>query len=164
MNETEMVERDDASAPLLFGQGQAAWLAVVTVIAVLALVLGFVAIVAAGDGGGPAAGGGGPSDTVSVTATEFAFDPADVTIPAATEVPVTLENGGGVAHNWTVLSEEIGSEAEFSEDLVLVQVPDTEAGASTEEAITIDEAGAYQVICTVPGHFDGGMTGTVTVQ
>lgn len=164
MNETEVSGRDEASAPLLYGQGQAAWLAVVTVIAVLALVMGFVAIVAAGDDGGSAAGGGGPSDTVSVLATEFAFDPADVTIPAATEVPVTLDNAGAVVHNWTVLSEEIGSEAEFSEDLVLAQVPDTEGGASTEEAITIDEAGDYQVICTIPGHLDGGMAGTVTVQ
>jgi len=162
MTDTETTEREDASAPLLYGQGQAAWLAVVTVIAVLALVLGFVAIVAGGDDGG-SAGGGGPSDTVSVSASEFAFDPPDVTIPAATEVPVTLENAGGVTHNWTVLSEEIGSEAEFSEDLVLAQVPDTEAGASTEEAITL-EAGTYQVICTIAGHFDGGMTGTVTVQ
>ncbi len=62
MNETERDERDDVSAPLLFGQGQAGWLAVVTVISVVALVLAFVAVVmASGDdgGGGTAAPAGG---------------------------------------------------------------------------------------------------------
>lgn len=64
MNETERDEHDDVSAPLLFGQGQAGWLAVVTVISVVALVLAFVAVVmASGDDGGGAAAPTG--DTVS---------------------------------------------------------------------------------------------------
>ena len=167
MNETERDERDDVSAPLLFGQGQAGWPAVATVISVVALVLAFVAVVmASGDdgGGGTAAPAEGPATSVEVTTSEFAFDPADVTVAAATEVPVTVTNDGAVAHNWTVLSEEIATEADFSEDLVLAAVGDVEAGASAEGALTIDEAGTYQVICTIPGHFDGGMVGSLTVQ
>jgi uncharacterized cupredoxin-like copper-binding protein len=166
MNETEKVERDDASAPLLFGQGQAAWLAVVTVVAVLGLVLGFIAVVmASGDeGGGGGATADGPSDALTIAATEFAFDPPDATVAAGAEVPVTLQNEGGAAHNWTVLSEEIAAEGDFSDDLVLAEVPDIEPGESAEATLTIDEAGTYQIICTVPGHFDSGMVGSLTVQ
>ena len=83
---------------------------------------------------------------------------------AGAEVPVTLQNEGGVAHNWTVLSEEIAAEGDFSDDLVLAEVPDTEPGESAEATLAIDEAGTYQIICTVPGHFDSGMVGSLTVQ
>jgi uncharacterized cupredoxin-like copper-binding protein len=101
---------------------------------------------------------------LSIAAGEFFFDPADATIAAATEVPVTLENTGAVDHNWTVLTEEIAAESDFSEDLVLAAVGDVAAGETAEGSITVDEAGTYQVICTIPGHFDGGMVGSLTVQ
>ena len=158
-----ITEDEQLSSPLLFGQGQAAWLALVTVLAVLALVLSLIAIIVdGGDSGSAAGGGGGASDSVSVTATEFAFDPADATVPAG-EVPVELVNDGAVAHNWTVLSEEIASEADFDESLVVGAVPDVDAGQTGTATVTVD-AGTYQVICTIAGHFDAGMAGTLTVQ
>jgi uncharacterized cupredoxin-like copper-binding protein len=45
-----------------------------------------------------------------------------------------------------------------------VEVEAIAGGASTTESITIDEPGTYQVICALPGHFDEGMQGTLTVE
>ena len=164
MDATETAESQDVSSPLLFGQGQAAWLALVTVVATLALVVAVVAVfMASGDGGGGSAAPAGVSDSLTVVATEFAFDPADVTVPAGVEVPVEMENAGAVDHNWKVLSAEIGSESEFDESLVLGEVPDVPAGETASGSVTV-EAGTYQVICTIAGHFEAGMVGTLTAQ
>ena len=54
-------EADDETSEMRFGAGETAWLAVVTVLALLGVALGVIALVVAnGDGGGsaaPAAGG-----------------------------------------------------------------------------------------------------------
>lgn len=159
---------DDETSEMRFGAGETAWLAVVTVLALLGVALGVIALIVAKDntGGGtaaPAAGGGGAATEATVSASEFAFDPADVQLVAGQEVSVALENGGAVEHNWTVLSEEITSEAEFSEDLVVAQVGNTAAGESNDASFTL-EPGEYQVICTITGHFDAGMQGTVSAS
>lgn len=165
MTDAEPTEVEDPSSPLLYGQGQAAWLAFVTVVAVIALVLAFVAVVMASgdDGGGSAAPAPPGSDgAIAVSATEFAFDPAEYTATAGTETPVELENAGAVVHNWSVLDTEIASEADFDPAMVVAQVPDTNPGETGTAALTLD-AGTYQVICTISGHFDAGMTGTLDV-
>lgn len=155
---------------MLYGAGQAAWLAVVTVVAFLGLALGVIALVVAdGGGGGETASDGAtptePSDQASVTATDFAFDPSQIPLFAGEEVTVDLANEGGVAHNLTVLAagEEITSEDQFTEDMVLAATDDVNAGEDGSVAFTLD-AGDYQVICTIPGHFAAGMSGTITAS
>jgi plastocyanin len=154
------------ASPMVYGDGQAAWLALVTVVAFGALALAVVAVVLAsgddgGGGGGPAAPAG-PTDQVAVTATDFAFDPADVEVFADQEVTVALVNDGGVEHNWTVLEAGtfIAAESEYDESMAVGAIEGVAAGETAEGTITL-EAGEYQVICTIAGHFDAGMEGTV---
>jgi uncharacterized cupredoxin-like copper-binding protein len=157
------------SSPMVYGEGQSAWLAVVTVVAFGALALAIVAVVLAsgedsgGDGGSDAAAG--PSDQVEVIATDFAFDPVDVAVFADQEATVSMVNEGAVEHNWTVLTAgtSISSEAEFEDSLVEAEVATVAAGETGEAGITLAE-GDYQVICTISGHFDAGMEGTVTAS
>lgn len=159
-------EADDETSEMRFGAGETAWLAVVTVLALLGVALGVIALVASDGGGGsaaPADGGGGVSGEATVSASEFAFDPADVALTAGAEVTVELDNGGAVEHNWTVLSEEIAAESEFNEDLVVAQVGNTAGGETNSASFTL-EPGEYQVICTIAGHFDAGMQGTVSAS
>lgn len=115
----------------------------------------------AADGGG---GGGGEAD-ITATTTEYEFTPDAWTV-AAGEFSIELVNEGTVEHEWAViaLGEDIESEAEFTEDIVLLEVEAIDAGESTTESFTIDEPGTYQVICALPGHFDEGMEGTLTVE
>ncbi|MGI9646161.1 MAG: plastocyanin/azurin family copper-binding protein [Ilumatobacteraceae bacterium] len=157
---------EGSSSSMIYGEGQAAWLAVVTIVAFGALALAVVAVVmASGDdgGGGGSAAPAGPSDALVIEASDFAFAPEAAAALADTDVSVTLENVGAVEHNWTVLEAgtTVGSEADFEESMVLAAVGDVAAGETTEGSVNLAE-GEYQVICTISGHLDAGMEGTVT--
>ncbi len=126
--------------------------------------------VAAGGCGGNDGGGGEPTTDLSVAMTDFAFEPADVTVPAGAETTVTLDNIGSVVHDWLVLREgrRIEAEADLPDDAVLadewVLVGDElERGNSATLTFTAPAEGVYQVICKVPGHFSAGMRGEMTV-
>ena len=106
------------------------------------------------------------STSIDATASEFKFEPDSWTVPAGEEFTIAFENGGSVEHEWAVIKrgQDIESEAEFAEDKVLFEVEATPAGESTTEKFTVDDAGTYQVICAITGHFDAGMEGTLAVE
>ena len=106
-----------------------------------------------------------PSAALSITAKEFAFSPKTLTAKSATDVAVTLTNGGAVDHEWTVLKAgtKISKEADFNESMIAVKIGPAAAGKTATGTVKLD-AGVYQVICTIKGHFDAGMTGTLTVS
>jgi plastocyanin len=80
----------------------------------------------------------------------LAFDKTELTA-AAVEVTIELVNDSGIQHNVEV--EGNGVE----------EVSDTITEGSTE--LTLDlEPGEYEFYCAVPGHREGGMEGTLTVQ
>jgi uncharacterized cupredoxin-like copper-binding protein len=107
-----------------------------------------VAAADAGDTGGDTADAGG-SGGVTINATEFAYDPGDFSIPADTATDVTLDNTGVVEHDITV--DEL--------DLKIYADP----ASSTTESVTAP-AGTYTFYCSIPGHRDSGMEGTLTVE
>ena len=152
------------SSDILLGAGQSMWLALITVGTILALVLSVVAIVMSRSEGG--SGGGGSTEATSsltIGAVDFAFEPDVWTVIADTEADVTLNNEGGVDHNWTVLElgTTITTEDEYVAGTVLVATDDIAAGESDTVAFTY-ASGTYQVICTISGHFNSGMAGTLT--
>lgn len=109
------------------------------------------------------AGCGGGGGSIEATATEYAFDPSTWTVTAGEEVTLTLTNDGAEEHEWALLSEEIASEADFTEDKVIWEM-EAASGASAQGTFTAPAAGTYQVVCVIPGHFDSGMEGTLTVE
>lgn len=130
---------------------------VATVLSVAAL-----SVLAAGCGDDDEAGGDGSS--LDVAATDFQFDPDAWTVTAGEEFTVEFANDGANDHEWALMSEPIESEADFEEDLVIDEIEAIAPGESTSQAFTVDEAGEYQVICALDGHFDQGMEGTLTVE
>lgn len=86
--------------------------------------------------------------TIQVTAKEFSFDPADATAPADTDVTVEVVNVGSIEHDWTIESESVA-------------IPVT-AGQTATGTVNLP-AGTYKVICSIPGHEEAGMKGTLTV-
>ncbi len=126
----------------------------------------------AGTSGTTGDGGGGEPIEVTVGMTEFAFDPATVTVGTGTEVTVTAENQGSVEHDFVVLDQgrEIAAETDLPEDLEEVRVEwavaslHTDPGTTETGTFTAPAAGDYQIICMVPGHFSAGMEGTLTVE
>lgn len=121
---------------------------------------------AACGGDGEEAGG------LQATATEYAFAPSSWTVEAGSEASITVDNEGAATHEWTVLADgrTIDSEDELpeDEDVLLSEWVHTEVEVEPGESETLEftapEAGTYQVVCAIPGHFDQGMEGTLTVE
>ena len=105
-------------------------------------------------------------------ATSFAFVPPDVTLTQDVGYRLQLDNPEGHA------SKHYYTAAEFYKTVVLRKADDSQAeikapylkavelliGGSTTLYTVPTEAGLFDVICTIPGHADLGMTGTITVD
>ena len=116
------------------------------VLAVVALVFAAVALVM--DGGGDSSGGSDGSDTATIELTEFALSPASVSVPAGGSLEVV--NAGTAAHNLSIADADITT-------------ADLAAGESETLDLSALAPGDHEIICTIPGHADSGMTGTLTV-
>ncbi|MDF2762925.1 MAG: halocyanin precursor-like protein, partial [Thermomicrobiales bacterium] len=86
---------------------------------------------------------------VTVESYDIYFEPSELSIPADTEVTVSLPNEGVTLHNFSI--DELG----ISVDI---------APGATEETVINAPAGEYEYYCNVPGHKPAGMLGTLTVQ
>ena len=127
--------RDINTLPLIFGTVAVLALAVVMTIAALGA--------SAGDDTGASAGG-----SVHVSLTEFAIEPAAVTVAAGGSLHVT--NDGTATHNVRVVDT----------DLI---TPDLAASETGELDISSLSAGSYELLCEIAGHADAGMTAQLTV-
>jgi plastocyanin len=110
-----------------------------------------------------ACGGGGPAATptpspspspeargIEVVATEFAFDPSEITIPSGADTTITLVNRGIVEHDFTVDDLDVQ---------ILAPIGQTVSGT-----ISQPPPGTYEVYCSIPGHVQNGMVGTLFVE
>jgi len=105
------------------------------------------------------AGSGNPEDAPSpvpgaselvLTATEFAFEPSELRIRVGTTVNLTLVNRGLLYHDLSI------------SDLGFVLTADP--GERSSGAVTVTEVGRFTFVCSVPGHAEAGMTGTLVVE
>ncbi|MFQ5945885.1 MAG: plastocyanin/azurin family copper-binding protein [Anaerolineae bacterium] len=110
-------------------------------------VMALMAVALVGCGGG---GAGPAAVSLTVEGSEFAFDPARVTIEAGQDVTVNFTNTGTIEHNWVLLD----ADGDISTGLVA-------AGGEGSVTFSVDQAGEYTVVCDVPGHREAGMEGTL---
>ena len=114
---------------------------------------------------------GGASDSIDVTLDSFSFDGTSWEVHADEEISITMENVATIDHEWVILKPgvTIGSEAdlpEAEEELLanFVYWEEEVAGGDTKTfTFTAPPVGEYQVICAIPGHFEAGMEGTLSV-
>jgi plastocyanin len=114
-----------------------------------------LALLAAGCGGGDGEGddgatGDAAAQTIQVSATDFQFDPADLTADAG-EISFELTNDGEAPH----ALEIEGNGVEEASDTI-------DPGASTTLTVELED-GTYEIYCPVGDHADRGMVGTLTV-
>lgn len=118
------------------------------------LVVPILLLAACGGGDDDAADGqtaaGGGSQAVQITATEFAFDPSEITIEAGS-ASFELTNDGSAPH----ALEIEGNGVEEASDTI-------DGGESTTLELELAE-GTYEIYCPVGDHRDRGMEGTLTV-
>jgi len=108
------------------------------------------------------------SRALTVRMTEFAFDPKDA-VAKAGRVTITAPNDGQVAHELVVLKTNADPANlpkkgdEVDESTSVGEIADVQPG-STKKA-TFDLApGKYAMVCALPGHYEGGMYGSLTVK
>ena len=124
-------------------------------IAATAAVLALVAASCTGDGGSPASGDGeaaaeGPV-TVEVSLSDFAIEPASIEVPAGSALTINVMNHGQSPHTFGVV---VGADQ--------LETPTIDVGGSATLEVPALEAGTYDTLCTVPGHDQLGMVGTLT--
>ena len=100
-----------------------------------------------------AVGGGG--DVIEVSMTEYAFKPKDLTV--SKEDRIVVKNDGELVHNYSIKGggKEIGPSTQNID-------PGSSGELFPEPADFI--CGGCEVICTIPGHAEKGMRGTLTVR
>lgn len=106
--------------------------------------------------GGGMMGGHGESTPVAegarrieVDATSFEFDPDEITVTAGEDVAIVL-SADDLLHDFTI-------------DEIDVHVA-ADRGETAEGGLRADEPGEYTYYCTVAGHREGGMEGTLVVE
>lgn len=94
----------------------------------------------------PAAGG----QEIHVQAMDIEFDVKEIRIPADTDVTIHVENVGVMEHDFVIDELDVRSEmlAAGQSDSVVVNAP----------------AGEYEYYCSVPGHREAGMVGTLIAE
>jgi len=112
-----------------------------------------VVLSACGGGGGGAAGPGG----LVLEMGDLYFKPNTLTAKPGQTLQITLDNRGSLEHNF-ILYDADGQTVLFEKDAIQ---PGQKVNISLKAP---EKAGTYQYVCTVPGHKEGGMVGTLTVQ
>ncbi len=112
------------------------------VVAIAAIVVG------CGGGGGSTSGGG---QSITITATDFKFDPNTINATPGQTINLTLKNNGQARHTFVLKDANVNIGAD----------PGQTATTTFKAPAT---AGTYQFICDVPGHAEQGMTGQLIVK
>jgi plastocyanin len=88
---------------------------------------------------------------ITVVGTEFAFNPASFTLKKGQPAEITFKNNGVYPHNLTI--SDLG-----------VKTKTIQPGEQDTIQFTPDKTGQFGFLCTVPGHADKGMKGTLIVE
>ena len=88
---------------------------------------------------------------ITVSGTEFAFSPSTITVKMGQSVAITFKNNGTYPHNLTISDLNVGTKT-------------ITPGQQDSFTFTPTKIGSFPFICTVPGHADKGMKGTLIVQ
>jgi uncharacterized cupredoxin-like copper-binding protein len=114
------------------------------------------------------ASSGAASRSLTVGMSEFKFDPKDA-VAKAGEVKVTAKNDGSTVHELVLLKTDADpanlpkKNGEVDESTSVGEVADVASGASKSKTLKL-AAGRYVMVCALPGHYEAGMYGTLTVK
>lgn len=125
-----------------------------------------VAIVAAGCS---STGSSAPAKTLELTAKDTAFATKEITVEKGKPVKLVFTNQDSQLHDFSVDKIPVKAKAEHGDGHDMgAKKPDlhvsADAGKTGEVEFTPTQAGTYTFYCTVPGHKDAGMVGSLIVK
>jgi len=131
-----------------------------------------------------------PAQKLTLTMTEFQFAPKTVSATRGAAVELVVVNKGAIQHEFMLYSspgsmamsmdmDKYGAENTYFKDIGTVEVVypgKPPARSSRLERVVLDpgqsatirfvakKAGAFEFACHIPGHYEAGMKGTLTVK
>jgi len=90
------------------------------------------------------------AETVEIRATQFRFDPDRIVVATGAPMNIRLTNDGVVFHDLSI--PELGFHLS------------AQPGQEATGGLTVPTPGEFGFRCTVPGHADAGMVGTLIVE
>ena len=113
-----------------------------------------------------------PSTEIAVEATDFAYSPLSITIPAGQPVTLMLKNSGKVEHDFVIdkinVTDVASSDNGPAEHHQMHQTEYdlhffARAGESSTLEFTALKPGTYEIFCSIEGHKEAGMIGKLIV-
>jgi plastocyanin len=103
-----------------------------------------------------AAPAGAVASEVKIVSTDLKFTPTTIQAKVGQPLKVVLENKGVIEHDLTFPTVKADKPASA---LKIIAKP----GQTTTVEFTPTAAGTFEYICTIPGHKEAGMKGTINV-
>ncbi len=112
---------------------------------------------------------------LTVEAKEFQFSPSTLEVVAGQPVKLVFKNGGTVEHDFSVMEFPMegmgasGTQSMPGHDMSnMPEVPDLHTAAMMGQSAALEftptKPGTYEFFCTVAGHKQAGMVGTLVVK
>lgn len=131
------------------------------------VVVAALVVLAAGVGGTPIAGQASAA-TVTVTASDFKFTPDVLNLTEGRPVTLVLKNSGSVEHTiasayFSTQQLTVRGQSDQGETAAKLKFVAVNPGATAEITFTPRGRGRFQFICSIEGHAEAGMVGTIVV-
>ena len=111
---------------------------------------------------------------ITVEATDFAYSPQSITIPADQPVKLILKNAGNVEHDFVIdkinVTNVVARDSGTAEHHQMGHEPEFDlhffvrAGEYSTLQFTALEPGTYEIFCSIEGHKEAGMIGELIVD
>lgn len=113
---------------------------------------------------------------VTVEMRDLAFEPQSISIRADEVIEMTFHNNGAVVHDFTIDQMDADVKEMMAgggmatgghtsgNDMPRAMHMAVSMGQEGVMRLRVREPGEYQYYCTVPGHREAGMSGTLTVE
>lgn len=111
---------------------------------------------------GTGGGGTGAGGTLEIEMIDIDYSQDQIDATAGEELTIDFENTGALEHTFTITEIDADVSGDFQTDEYDIDVV-LNAGESATLSFTPNEAGTYEFWCTVAGHREAGMVGTLTV-
>src|SRR5699024_1343039 len=92
----------------------------------------------------------GSAEEIDVQAMDIMYDITEIRIPADTDVTINIENVGVLEHDFNIDELDVHSEML--------------AAGESDSVVVNSAAGEYEYYCSVAGHRQAGMVGTLIVE
>ena len=112
-----------------------------------------------------------PATDYTLIETDFAYGPPSIVVPVGKPVTLTFVNNGAVEHDFVIQSIDVSNVSsdtagDHHHDMTAAEYDlhtSTLPGETNVLIFTPEQAGRYEYFCTVKGHKEAGMIGTMTV-